>query len=116
MNRENSIIMPPNGSINSDDNDMQEYSFRKYAATYFAKSANYQYSKKPLKDSLHYLPTPDDVIAAQALWLTILRFMGDYPEPKFDNLVKDNESIMTKVSQTLTRSFTNRKEYQVSTN
>uniref|UniRef100_V5GUR3 Myosin-VIIa n=1 Tax=Anoplophora glabripennis TaxID=217634 RepID=V5GUR3_ANOGL len=111
MNRENSIIMRT-GSINSDDSDMQEYSFRKYAATYFAKSANYQYSKKPLKDSLHYLPTPDDVIAAQALWLTILRFMGDYPEPKFDNPVKDNESIMTKVSLTLTRSFTNRKEYQ----
>ncbi|KAJ8910894.1 hypothetical protein NQ315_003947, partial [Exocentrus adspersus] len=99
-------------STTSDDNDLQEYSFRKYAATYFAKSANYQYSKKPLKYSLHDLPTPDDVLAAQALWITILRFMGDYPEPKFDNPIKDNESIMTKVSQTLTRSFTNRKEYQ----
>ncbi|KAJ8956801.1 hypothetical protein NQ318_014215, partial [Aromia moschata] len=94
------------------ENDLQEYSFRKYAATYFAKNANYQYSKKPLKESLHYLPTPDDVIAAQALWITILRFMGDYPEPKFDNTLKDNEPVMAKVSQTLTRSFTNRKEYQ----
>ncbi|XP_057671586.1 myosin-VIIa-like isoform X1 [Diorhabda carinulata] len=92
--------------------DLSEYSFRKYAATYFSSTANYQFSKKPLKESLHYLPTPDDTIAAQAIWLTILRFMGDYPEPKFDNSVKGKESIMTVVSETLSRSFTNRKEYQ----
>ncbi|CAH1276800.1 unnamed protein product [Diabrotica balteata] len=91
--------------------DFNEYSFSKYAATYFSSSVNYQFSKKPLKESLHYLPTPDDVIAAQAIWLTILRFMGDYPEPKYDS-IKGNESIMNVVSETLSRSFTNRKEYQ----
>lgn len=90
------------------------YNFRKFAATYFIKNINPQYSKKPLRESLLDLPTPDDVIAAQALWITILRFMGDLPEPRFDNATKNNDSIMTQVSQTLSRSFTNRKEYQAS--
>lgn len=101
-------------TINAKEEDeLREYTFHKYAATYFVNSANYQYSKKPLEESLHYLPTPDDVLAAQALWITILRFMGDYPEPKFENSTYNNVPIMSKVSETLTRSFTNRKEYQV---
>lgn len=94
------------------EDDLSEYNFRKYAATYFAHNTNPQYSKKPLKSALHDLPTPDDIIAAQALWITILRFMGDYPEPKFENSIKDNEPVMSKVSHTLSRSFANRKEYK----
>ncbi|CAH1185102.1 unnamed protein product [Phyllotreta striolata] len=104
-------IQAPNAPIEDNHEDLSEYSFRKYAATYFSSSANYQFSKKPLKESLHYLPTPDDVIAAQAIWITILRFMGDYPEPKYEDK-KGNELIMNVVSETLSRSFTNRKEYQ----
>lgn len=99
--------------MNDKQEDLSEYSFRKYAATYFSSTANYQFSKKPLKESLHYLPTPDDTIAAQAIWITILRFMGDYPEPKYDDNQKANEPIMNIVSETLSRSFTNRKEYRV---
>lgn len=98
--------------MNDKQEDLSEYSFRKYAATYFSSTANYQFSKKPLKESLHYLPTPDDTIAAQAIWITILRFMGDYPEPKYDDNQKANEPIMNIVSETLSRSFTNRKEYR----
>lgn len=40
--------------------------------------------------------------------------MGDYPEPKFDDSIRETEPVMTLVSETLTRSFTNRKEYQAS--
>ncbi|RZB66655.1 myosin-VIIa [Asbolus verrucosus] len=98
--------------VEDDQEDWSSYNFAKFAATYFVKNTNYQYSKRPLKESLLDLPTPDDVIAAQALWITILRFMGDLPEPKYESTVKSNESVMTQVSQTLSRSFTNRKEYQ----
>lgn len=96
--------------------DLSAYNFSKFAATYFRNNVNPTYSKKPLKESLLELPTPDDVIAAQALWITILRFTGDLPEPKFETetkLITVNDTIMSKVTETLSRSFTNRKEFQV---
>ncbi|XP_017777144.1 PREDICTED: myosin-VIIa-like [Nicrophorus vespilloides] len=93
------------------DEDLSEYNFQKYASTFFHYTINHKHSKKQLKISLHeVLPTPDDVIAAQALWITILRFMGDYSEPAYDPTTK--ESVMTQVNQTVSRSFTNRKEFQ----
>lgn len=95
------------------EEDLSAYNFRKFAATYFVKNTNHQYAKRPLKDSLLELPTPDDVIAAQALWITILRFMGDVAEPKFENSETVNEPVMNKVSETLSKSFANRKEYKV---
>jgi hypothetical protein len=50
--------------------------------------------------------------AAKALWVTILRFMGDLPEPRYDTEQPDNTPIMTKINQTLTRNFVNSKEYK----
>lgn len=100
--------------------DLSEYNFRKFAATYFIANTNHQYSKRPLKGSLLDLPTPTDVIAAQSLWVTVLRFMGDLPEPRYmsenENKVVDNTSIMTKITKTLSKSFINSKEYKVSSN
>lgn len=95
------------------EEDLSGYDFRKFAATYFHKNANPQYAKRPLKESLLELPTPDDVIAAQALWITILRFMGDLPEPRFEVADRVNEPVMNRVQETLSRSFANRKEYKV---
>ncbi|CAH1957084.1 unnamed protein product [Acanthoscelides obtectus] len=92
--------------------DLQEYSFRKFAATYFISSLNYQHQKKPPKDALLQLPTPDDVLASQALYITIMRFMGDYPESNESASDNDRTPVMSKISQTIGRSFTNRKEYQ----
>ncbi|KAI4464813.1 myosin vii xv [Holotrichia oblita] len=95
--------------------DLSAYNFNKFAATYFRKNVNPAYSKKPLKESLLELPTPDDVIAAQALWITILRFTGDLPEPRYESetkVITENDTIMSKVTETLSRSFTNRKEFQ----
>nr|CAI5836957.1 unnamed protein product [Callosobruchus analis] len=92
--------------------DLQEYTFRKFAATYFISSLNYQHQRKPPKDALLQLPTPDDVLASQALYITIMRFMGDYPETKEAASDMDRAPVMSKVSQTIGRSFVNRKEYQ----
>lgn len=42
---------------------------------------------------------------------TILRFMGDLPEPKYHTMDKDNTSVMTKVTATLGRNFIKSKEF-----
>jgi hypothetical protein len=50
--------------------------------------------------------------AAKALWVTILRFMGDLPEPRYDTEKPDNIPVMTKINKTLSRNFVNSKEYK----
>lgn len=50
--------------------------------------------------------------AAMALWVTILRFMGDMAEPKYHMMDRDNTSVMSKVSATLGRNFIKSKEFQ----
>ncbi|KAL3281555.1 hypothetical protein HHI36_004763 [Cryptolaemus montrouzieri] len=92
--------------------DLSQYNFKKFAAIYFVRNIKPQYSKKPLREPLLDLPTPDDVIAAHALFITILRFMGDYPEPKYENSLRIKEPVMSNLRQTIGRSFVNRKEYR----
>ncbi|XP_073941448.1 myosin-VIIa-like [Choristoneura fumiferana] len=89
-----------------------EFNFRKFAATYFLGNTSHQYSRKPLKQSLLELPSPVDKMAAQALWITILRFMGDLPEPKYVDDKIDNIPVMTKLSDTIGRAFQKSKEFE----
>ncbi|XP_030747956.1 myosin-VIIa-like [Sitophilus oryzae] len=96
-----------------DQEDPSEYSFRKYAATYFIHGTGVQHSRKSPRTALHELPTPDDILAAQALWSAILRFMGDMPEPRIS---RENDGpqvpVMAQLNETISRAFANRKEYQ----
>ncbi|KAF5288574.1 hypothetical protein FQA39_LY15353 [Lamprigera yunnana] len=92
--------------------DLSSYNFRKFAATYFVRNNNPQYSKKPLKESLLELPTPDDFIASQTLWIIILRFMGDVSEPKDSGRPENRKNIMNSLSEIMSRSFSNRKEFK----
>jgi myosin-7 len=64
------------------DENLDEYVFSKFAATYFQGNATPEYSKKPLKQSLLPLKSEGDQLAALAVWITILRFMGDLPDIK----------------------------------
>ena len=50
--------------------------------------------------------------AAQALWITILRFCGDLPEPRYHTMDRDNQSVMQKIHATLGRNFIRSKEFQ----
>lgn len=50
--------------------------------------------------------------AAQALWITILRFCGDLPEPRFVNGDRDNSSVMQRVQATLGRSFAQTSQFK----
>lgn len=54
-----------------------------------------------------------DTIAAQALWVTILRFMGDLAEPKYVDDTIDNVPVMTKLTGTLGQAFQKSKEFEV---
>lgn len=95
-----------------DYEDLSDYKFPKFAATYFQGAYSHQYSRKPLKHSLLTLQTQGDQLAALALWITILRFMGDLPEPRYHSNDRDTTSVMTKVTATLGRNFIKSKEFQ----
>ncbi|XP_068143632.1 LOW QUALITY PROTEIN: myosin-VIIa [Drosophila tropicalis] len=60
--------------------DTSDCSYLKYAATYFGGGATAQHERKPLKQSLLKHDVAIDEMASKAIWLTILRFMGDLPE------------------------------------
>lgn len=91
-----------------------EFNFRKFAATYFIGNTSHQYSRRPLKQSLLDLPSPIDRVASQALWVTILRFMGDLAEPKYVDDKIDNIPVMTKLTDTVGKAFQKSKEFEVS--
>lgn len=98
-----------------EDEEFDELNFRKFAATYFLGNISHQHSKKPLKHSLLDLPLPMDKVASHALWITMLRFMGDMAEPKYmDDKAADNTSVMTRLSDTIGRAFQKSKEFEVS--
>ncbi|XP_002001580.4 myosin-VIIa [Drosophila mojavensis] len=61
--------------------DTSDFSFLKFASTYFSSGITYQHEKKPLKQALLKHDLPLDQTAAKAIWIMILRFMGDLPEP-----------------------------------
>lgn len=100
--------------ISEDEEDLSEFKFQKFAATYFQGNITHQYSRKPLKHPLLPLHTQGDQLAAQALWITILRFTGDLPEPRYHTMDRDNTSVMSKVTATLGRNFIRSKVSRIS--
>lgn len=105
-------IISPMQMPSEDEEDLSEFKFQKFAATYFQGHITHQYSRKPLKHPLLPLHTQGDQLAAQALWITILRFTGDLPEPRYHTMDRDNTSVMSKVTATLGRNFIRSKEFQ----
>ncbi|XP_058123713.1 myosin-VIIa-like isoform X2 [Anopheles ziemanni] len=94
--------------------DLSDYNFAKFAATYFANNASYQFSKRKLKSSLLDLSGTADIISAQALWITILRFMGDMADAKYEDESEElkHKPVMQRVSVTLGRNFAKTKDFQ----
>jgi myosin-7 len=72
-----------------DEEDISQYKFSKFAATYFQGNATHTYIRCVLKQSLLPLKNDGDHLAALAVWVTILRFMGDLPEPKLHTVLTD---------------------------
>ncbi|XP_053417741.1 unconventional myosin-VIIa [Nycticebus coucang] len=87
-----------------DEEDLSEYKFAKFAATYFQGTTTHSYNRRPLKQPLLYHDDEGDQLAALAVWITILRFMGDLPEPKYHTAMSDGSEkipVMTKIYETL---------------
>ncbi|CAG9784601.1 unnamed protein product [Diatraea saccharalis] len=95
-----------------EEETFDEFNFRKFAATYFLGNISHLYSRRPLKNSLLDLPSPIDIMAAKALWITILRFMGDLAEPKYVDDKIDNIPVMAKLTETVGRAFHKSKEFE----
>ncbi|KAK2154842.1 hypothetical protein LSH36_256g06087 [Paralvinella palmiformis] len=94
-----------------DDEDIMQYKFPKFAATYFVGNTSHTYIRRALKVPLLPIKNEGDQLAALAVWITILRFMGDLPEPKYHTSMSDNQerqAIMTKIYATLGRRFSKR--------
>ncbi|XP_036093884.1 unconventional myosin-VIIb isoform X3 [Rousettus aegyptiacus] len=64
-----------------DVDGLAEYTFPKFAATCFQKSASHTHIRRLLRYPLLYHEDDADCSAALAVWSIILRFMGDLPEP-----------------------------------
>ncbi|XP_032708890.1 unconventional myosin-VIIa [Lontra canadensis] len=87
-----------------DEEDLSEYKFAKFAATYFQGTTTHTYTRRPLKQPLLFHNDEGDQLAALAVWITILRFMGDLPEPKYHTAMSDGSEkipVMTKIYETL---------------
>lgn len=65
-----------------DYDDLDEYSFSKFASMYFQGAATHMYIRQRLRQPLLYHEDEGDVMASLTVWWIILRFMGDLPEPK----------------------------------
>eukprot|EP00039_Didymoeca_costata_P032095 m.36807 g.36807 ORF g.36807 m.36807 type:complete len:2189 (+) comp9188_c0_seq1:109-6675(+) len=88
------------------EEDISNFKFVKFASTYFQGNANAYYIRRPLKQPLLHIKSPADQQAALSVWITILRFMGDMPEPKFvANSATDaqGQSVMGRMYKTLGR-------------
>ncbi|XP_019385992.1 PREDICTED: unconventional myosin-VIIa isoform X2 [Crocodylus porosus] len=97
-----------------EEEDLSEYKFAKFAATYFQGTTTHTYIRRPLKQPLLYHEDEGDQLAALAVWITILRFMGDLPEPKYHTAMSDGSEkipVMTKIYETLGKK-TYKKELQ----
>uniref|UniRef100_A0A8C3L7F5 Myosin VIIA n=1 Tax=Chrysolophus pictus TaxID=9089 RepID=A0A8C3L7F5_CHRPC len=97
-----------------EEEDLSEYKFAKFAATYFQGTTTHTYIRRPLKQPLLYHEDEGDQLAALAVWITILRFMGDLPEPKYHTAMSDGGEkipVMTKIYETLGKK-TYKKELQ----
>ena len=89
-----------------EDEGVVGYQFVKFAATYFQGQASAQHIKRALKQPLLYHENSGDQLASLAVWITILRFMGDLPEPKAGgDPMSDKVPVMTKVFSSLTKQY-----------
>uniref|UniRef100_A0AAZ3PKH8 Uncharacterized protein n=1 Tax=Oncorhynchus tshawytscha TaxID=74940 RepID=A0AAZ3PKH8_ONCTS len=70
------------GHPEEDYDDLDEYSFSKFASMYFQGAATPTHVRQRLRQPLLYHEDEGDVVASMTVWWIILRFMGDLPEPK----------------------------------
>ncbi|BFZ00850.1 hypothetical protein BsWGS_03889 [Bradybaena similaris] len=114
MNPENSSLPLASSADYNTDIDVSDYKFSKFAAMYFQGNATHTHIRKALRQPLLPLNSEGDQLAALAVWIVILRFMSDLPEPRYHSNTteaKDSTPVMTKIYSTLGRKF-NKKDLE----
>uniref|UniRef100_A0A8C4WI61 Myosin VIIB n=1 Tax=Gopherus evgoodei TaxID=1825980 RepID=A0A8C4WI61_9SAUR len=96
-------MIPMSMELEEEVDDLVEYTFPKFAATYFQGSSTHTYIRRPLRHPLLYHDEKDDILASLAVWNIILRFMGELPEPVMfaENTNSKSSSVMTQIYDTL---------------
>nr|XP_020822854.1 unconventional myosin-VIIb isoform X1 [Phascolarctos cinereus] len=86
-----------------DMDDLDEYTFPKFAATYFQKAATHTHIRRPLHHSLLYHEEDENFKIALVIWKIILRFMGEFPEPQLfaKNTNPQGTSVARQIRDTL---------------
>ncbi|XP_009987767.1 PREDICTED: unconventional myosin-VIIb [Tauraco erythrolophus] len=95
-------MVPMSVELEEEADDLEEYTFPKFAATYFQGSSTHTHIRRQLRHPLLYHDDKDNVLASLVVWVTILRFMGDLPEPAMfaKNSTTKSSSVMTQIHDT----------------
>ncbi|XP_039930696.1 unconventional myosin-VIIb isoform X1 [Hirundo rustica] len=98
-------MVPMSLELEEEAHGLEEYTFPKFAATYFQGSSTHTHIRKQLRHPLLYHDDKDNVLASLAVWVIILRFMGDLPEPPMfsRSSTTKSSSVMTQIYDTLGR-------------
>ncbi|XP_029141653.1 unconventional myosin-VIIb [Protobothrops mucrosquamatus] len=89
-------MIPITIELDEESDDLAQYTFPKFAATYFQGSATYTHIRRPLRHPLLYHDEKDDILASLAVWTIILQFMGDLPE-RVQNINSKRSSKETQI-------------------
>ncbi|XP_048055664.1 unconventional myosin-VIIa [Megalobrama amblycephala] len=76
-----------------DYDDLDEYSFSKFASMYFQGAATPTHIRQRIRQPLLYHEDENDVLASLTVWWMILRFMGDLPEPKAQGISRGGQAF-----------------------
>ncbi|XP_053842613.1 unconventional myosin-VIIb isoform X1 [Vidua macroura] len=98
-------MIPMSVELEEEAHGLEEYTFPKFAATYFQGSSTHTHIRRQLRHPLLYHDDKDNVLASLAVWVIILRFMGDLPEPAMfaKSATTKSSSVMTQIYDTLGR-------------
>ncbi|KAM6414628.1 unconventional myosin-VIIb [Rhynochetos jubatus] len=98
-------MVPMSVELEEEADGLEEYTFPKFAATYFQGSSTHTHIQRQLRHPLLYHDDKDNVLASLVVWVIILRFMGDLPEPAMfaKNATTKSGSVMTQIYDTLGR-------------
>uniref|UniRef100_A0A803W1T9 Myosin VIIB n=1 Tax=Ficedula albicollis TaxID=59894 RepID=A0A803W1T9_FICAL len=96
-------MVPMSVELEEEAHGLEEYTFPKFAATYFQGSSTHTHIRRQLRHPLLYHDDKDNVLASLAVWVIILRFMGDLPEPPMfaKTATTKSSSVMTQIYDTL---------------
>ncbi|KAM9378838.1 unconventional myosin-VIIb [Phaethornis superciliosus] len=95
--------IPMSMELEEEADGLEEYTFPKFAATYFQGSSTHTHIRRQLRHPLLYHDDKDNVLASLVVWVIILRFMGDLPEPAMfaKNATSKSSSVMTQIYDTI---------------